>query len=289
METEMETTVLQSTTISAHIGHALAVLVERFATWLFTSGTRIVIVLVLAWIALRLLSSATTRLHRALVGTAVSLERTKRADTILGMVRTTASILIGIAAGMMVLRETGIDVAPVLATAGIGGLAIGFGAQTLVKDVISGFFLLVEDQVRMGDVVEVAGRRGTVETIQLRTIQLRDLSGNLHVVPNGSITLVSNMTRDFSRYLVDAQVARREDPDRVFAALRQIGDEMQLDPEFKEDILQPIEILGVETLTAANMTIRARLTTRAVQQWRVGREFNRRMKKRFDELGISAA
>jgi small conductance mechanosensitive channel len=285
----METTALQSTTLSAHIGHAFTVLVERFATWLFTSGARIVIVLVLAWIALRLLSSATTRLHRALVGTAVSLERTKRADTILGMVRTTASILIGSAAGLMVLRETGIDVAPVLATAGIGGLAIGFGAQTLVKDVISGFFLLVEDQVRIGDVVEVAGRRGTVERIQLRTIQLRDLSGNLHVVPNGSITLVSNMTRDFSRYLVDAQVARREDPDRVFAALRQIGDEMQLDPEFKEDILQPIEILGVETLTAATMTIRARLTTRAVQQWRIGREFNRRMKMRFDELGISAA
>src|SRR5262249_792633 len=190
METEMETTVLESTKLSGHIGHALAIVVEQFATWLLTSGARIVIVLVLAWIALRLLRSATTRLDKALVGTVVSLERTKRADTILGMVRTTASILIGIAAGMMVLRETGIDVAPVLATAGIGGLAIGFGAQTLVKDVISGFFLLVEDQVRIGDVVEVAGRRGTVETIQLRTIQLRDLSGNLHVVPNGSITLV---------------------------------------------------------------------------------------------------
>ena len=289
METEMETTMLDSKNLSAHIGHAFAALVERFATWLFTSGARIVIVLALAWIALRLLRSASARLHRALVGSATSPENTKRADTILGMVQTTASILIGIAAGMTALRETGIDLAPVLATAGIGGLAIGFGAQTLVKDVISGFFLLLEDQVRIGDVVEVAGRRGTVETIQLRTIQLRDLSGNVHIVPNGSITLVSNMTRDFSRYLVDAQLARREDPDRVFAALRQIGDEMQKDPAFQEDILQPVEILGVETLTAATMTIRARLTTRAVEQWRVGREFNRRMKKRFDELGISAA
>ncbi len=130
---------------------------ERFATWLLTSGVRIVIVLALAWIALRLLGSASARLHKALIGSSTSLERTKRADTILGMVRTTAAILIGIAAGMMVLHETGIDVAPVLATAGIGGLAIGFGAQTLVKDVISGFFLLVEDQVRIGDVVEVAG------------------------------------------------------------------------------------------------------------------------------------
>jgi moderate conductance mechanosensitive channel len=285
----METTILNSTKVSAHISHVLALFGERFATWLLTSGVRIVIVLTLAWIALRLLGSASARLHKMLIGSATSLERTKRADTLLGMVRTTAMILIGIAAGMMVLQETGIDVAPVLATAGIGGLAIGFGAQTLVKDVISGFFLLVEDQVRIGDVVEVAGRRGTVETIQLRTIQLRDLSGNVHVVPNGSITLVSNMTRDFSRYLVEAQVARREDPDRVFAALSQIGDEMEHDPGFQADILQPIEILGVEALTPATMTIRARLTTRPVQQWRVGREFNRRMKKRFDELGISVA
>lgn len=289
METEMETTILHSTKFSTHVAPVLALVGERFATWLLTSGVRIVIVLTLAWIALRLLSGLSARLHKALVGSTASLERTKRADTILGMVRTTAAILIGLAAGMMVLHETGIDVAPVLATAGIGGLAIGFGAQTLVKDVISGFFLLVEDQVRIGDVVEVAGRRGTVETIQLRTIQLRDLAGNVHVVPNGSITLVSNMTRDFSRYLVEAQVARREDPDRVFAALSQIGEEMQQDPGFKADILQPIEILGVEALTPATMTIRARLTTQPVQQWRVGREFNRRMKKRFEELGISTA
>jgi small conductance mechanosensitive channel len=285
----METTIQNSTKLSAHAGHALAGLGERFTTWLLTSGVRIVIVLILAWIALRLLSGASARLHKTLVGSAASLERRKRADTILGMVRTTAGIFIGIAAGMTVLRETGIDLAPVLATAGIGGLAIGFGAQTLVKDVISGFFLLVEDQVRIGDVVEVAGRRGSVEAIQLRTIQLRDLSGNVHIVPNGSITLVSNMTRDFSRYLVEAQVARREDPDRVFAALSQIGEEMQQDPGFKTDILQPIEILGVEALTPATMTIRARLTTQPVQQWRVGREFNRRMKRRFDELGISVA
>src|SRR5262249_46375140 len=151
METEMETTILHSTKVSAHVGRVLALLGERFATWLLTSGVRIVIVLTLAWIALRLLRGLSARFHKALVGSTASLERVKRVDTILGMVRTTAAILIGVAAGMMVLHETGIDVAPVLATAGIGGLAIGFGAQTLVKDVISGFFLLVEDQVRIGD------------------------------------------------------------------------------------------------------------------------------------------
>ena len=285
----MDKTIQQSMKFSTYVADLLVALGERFVTWLLTSGVRIVIILALAWLALRLLRSAGVRLHEVLVGSTASLERTKRADTILGTVRTVAAIFVGVAATMMVLREAGIDVAPVLAAAGIGGLAVGFGAQTLVKDVISGFFLLVEDQVRIGDVVEVAGKRGTVEAIRLRTIRLRDVSGNVHVVPNGNITLVSNMTRDFSRYVIEAQVARREDPDRVFAALRQVGEEMQQDPEFKEDILQPIEILGIETLTAATMTIRARLTTRAVQQWRVGREFNRRMKKRFDELQISPA
>jgi len=224
-----------------------------------------------------------------MVGKSVSLERIKRADTILGMLRTVGAIFVGAAASMMALRETGIDIAPVLATAGVGGLAIGFGAQTLVKDVISGFFLLVEEQVRIGDIVELAGKSGVVERINLRTVRLRDVGGNVHVVPNGNVTLVTNMTLDYSRYLVEAQVARREDPDRVFAALRGIGEEMQKDAELAEDILQPIEVLGVDALAAASMTIKARLTTRPMRQFRVGREFNRRMKKRFDELGIAAA
>jgi small conductance mechanosensitive channel len=286
---EMEKAVQQSVMMSTRIVDLLLQLMERLITWLLTSGVRILIILLLAWIAIRVLRGLTTRLHKTMVGNSVSLERIKRADTILGMLRTVGAIFVGVAASMMALRETGIDIAPVLATAGVGGLAIGFGAQTLVKDVISGFFLLVEEQVRIGDIVELAGKSGVVERINLRTVRLRDVGGNVHVVPNGNVTLVTNMTLDYSRYLVEAQVARREDPDRVFAALRGIGEEMQKDAELGEDILQPIEVLGVDVLAAASMTIKARLTTRPMRQFRVGREFNRRMKKRFDELGIAAA
>ena len=286
---EMEKAVQQSVMMPTRIVDLLLQLMERLITWLLTSGVRILIILLLAWIAIRVLRGLTTRLHKTMVGKSVSLERIKRADTILGMLRTVGAIFVGVAASMMALRETGIDIAPVLATAGVGGLAIGFGAQTLVKDVISGFFLLVEEQVRIGDIVELAGKSGVVERINLRTVRLRDVGGNVHVVPNGNVTLVTNMTLDYSRYLVEAQVARREDPDRVFAALRGIGEEMQKDSELGEDILQPIEVLGVDALAAATMTIKARLTTRPMRQFRVGREFNRRMKKRFDELGIAAA
>jgi small conductance mechanosensitive channel len=262
---------------------------EHTITWALTSGLRISIIVVLAWTAIRMLGSASSRLHKTMVGSAASLERIKRADTVIGMVRTVAVILIVVAASMMALRETGIDIAPVLATAGIGGLAVGFGAQTLVKDVISGFFMLLEEQVRIGDVVEVAGKSGVVEGISLRALRLRDVSGNVHIIPHGSVTLVTNMTTDYSRYVVDVQVARREDSDRVAETLRTIGADLQKDEAFGADILQPIEILGVDAVTATTFTVKARLTTRAMKQWRVGREFNRRMKKRFDELGIAVA
>ena len=260
---------------------------ERTITWVLTSGVRMLIVAALAWTAVRLLAGASTRLHKAMVGSSVSLERIKRADTVIGMVRTVAGILIVVVAAMTMLRETGIDIAPVLATAGIGGLAVGFGAQTLVKDVISGFFMLLEEQVRIGDVIDVAGRNGVVEGISLRTIRLRDVSGNLHIVPHGTITVVTNMTKDYSRYVADVPVARKEDPDRAIETLRSIGSELQSDESFSSDILQPIEIMGVDAVGAATFVVKVRLTTRAMKQWRVGREFNRRMKKRFDELGIA--
>ena len=277
----------QTMTAWEHIASLLIAVGERFFTWVLTSGLRITIIVILAWTAMRLLSGASKRLHKVMVGSSQSIERIKRADTVIGMVRTVAMILVMIAATMMALRETGIDIAPVLATAGIGGLAIGFGAQTLVKDVITGFFVLLEEQVRIGDVVEVAGKSGTVEGLTLRTLRLRDVSGNVHVVPHGNITVVTNMTKDFSRYVVDVQVARREDPDRVFATLRAIGEALQKEEAYAPDILQPIEIFGVDALTPTSFTVKARLTTRAMKQWRVGREFTRRVKKQFDEAGIA--
>ena len=277
----------QTMTAWEHIATLLILVGERFLTWVLTSGLRITIIVILAWVLLRILSGASNRLHKVMVGSSASLERIKRADTVIGMVRTVAVILVMVAALMMVLRETGIDIAPVLATAGIGGLAIGFGAQTLVKDVISGFFVLLEEQVRIGDVVEVAGKAGTVEGLSLRTLRLRDMSGNVHVLPHGTITVVTNMTKDYSRYVIDVVVARREDPDRVIAVLREIGDEMLKDEAYAVDMMQPLEVFGVDAVTPTTFTVKARLTTRAMKQWRVGREFNRRMKKKFDEAEVA--
>jgi moderate conductance mechanosensitive channel len=189
-------------------------------------------------------------------------------------------------ASMMVLKKFGIEIGPILAAAGIVGLAVGFGAQSLVKDVISGFFILLEDQIRVGDVVQIAGKGGLVEKINLKTTILRDLAGNVHYVPNGQIDVVTNMTKDYSRYVFDIGVAYREDVDEVIEVIKEVDEEMRNDPAYKDDILEPIEILGLDQFADSAIIIRARTTTIPIKQWRVGREFNRRLKKRFDERDI---
>lgn len=282
----MENIVEQSMDVSTRMWGLLIDLSLRFLTWVATSGTRILVIAILAWAAWVLTRRILTFLHKAFVGGEVSIERVKRADTLTGIVRTVALLFVSVASAMMVMKEVGIDIAPILATAGIGGLAVGFGAQSLVKDVISGFFLLVEDQVRIGDVVQIDGRGGQVERITLRTICLRDLAGSVHVIPNGSVNVVMNMTKDYSRYVFDIGIAYREDPDEVFAVLREIDDEMRRDPKFRDAILEPLEILGVDSFADSAVILKARIKTRPIRQWEVGREFNRRMKKRFDELGI---
>ena len=189
-------------------------------------------------------------------------------------------------AAMELMHEVGINLGPLLAAAGIGGLAIGFGAQTLIKDLISGFFLLLENQVRVGDVVTIGGSGGLVESMGFRTLTLRDLSGNVHIIPNGSVERVVNMTREYSRYVLDVGVAYREDPDEVMAVIQRVGDELRRDPDYGPDMLAPVEILGVDRFADSAVVIRARITTQPIKQWRVGREFNRRLKKAFDAAGI---
>jgi small conductance mechanosensitive channel len=194
-----------------------------------------------------------------------------------------ASIFVG---GVIVLSQLGVNITPILAGAGIVGLAVGFGAQSLVKDVINGLFLLFEDSVAVGDVVIINGTGGLVEAVTLRTIKMRDLAGNVHVIPNGSVDMVTNMTKGYSRYVFDVGVAYREDVDEVMAILKEIGESLQNDPEYKDDILEPLEILGVDKFDDSAVVIKARFTTKPIKQWRIGREFNRRMKRIFDERNI---
>jgi small conductance mechanosensitive channel len=187
---------------------------------------------------------------------------------------------------MMIMRELGIDVGPLLAGVGIVGLAVGFGAQSLVKDFLSGMFVLIENQYNVGDVIKAAGVSGLVEKITLRATTLRDLEGKVHIIPNGTIDVVTNMTREYSRFVLDIGVAYKENVDEVMAVLKGIGDEMAADTEYSKLINAPLEILGVQDFGDSAVVIRVRFTTVPNHQWTVGREFRRRVKNTFDAKGI---
>ncbi|MBN1381750.1 MAG: mechanosensitive ion channel family protein [Deltaproteobacteria bacterium] len=259
---------------------------QRILDWTLTNGLHIILILILTWIALTVAKKLSNRLVSVIVGKQDNVEFQKRAQTLIGVIHYVMVLAILIVATMIVLREVGVEIGPVLAAAGIVGLAVGFGAQSLVKDVISGFFILLDDQIRVGDVVEIAGKGGLVERVNLRMTVLRDLAGNVHYIPNGSIEVVSNMTKEYSRYVFDVGVAYREDVDEVIGVIKGLDEELRNDPEFKDDILEPIEILGLNEFADSAIVIKARTKTLPSKQWRIGREFNRRLKKKFDELNI---
>lgn len=214
------------------------------------------------------------------------IETSARTRTLLPLLRNAFLVVLLTVVTLIVLSEIGVNIAPLLAGAGVIGLAIGFGSQTLVKDVITGLFILFEDSISVGDVVTAGGHTGVVEGITIRTIRLRDLSGTVHTVPFSSVTSVVNMTKDFSYAVIDMGVAYREDTDAVFEVMKEVGAELQADPEFGPAIMEPLEVLGVNSFADSAVMLRARIKTRPIKQWWVGREFNRRIKKRFDELGI---
>ncbi|MDH5641243.1 MAG: mechanosensitive ion channel family protein [Nitrospira sp.] len=259
---------------------------DRSLEWMSTSGLRVVMIGLVMMVLLGVLKRAMVRFRRVYEGTLPSPAQVKRADTLTHVVGDVARVVVLAVGSMMILSEVGVDLGPLLAAAGLGGLAVGFGGQSLVKDVISGFFILLEDSIRVGDVVEVAGVGGVVEEVKLRTITLRDLSGNVHIVPNGVIDKVKNMTKVYSYYLFEVGVAYREDVDEVMALLKSIAEELREDPGFTQDILEPLEMLGVDQFADSAVIIKCRIKTEPIKQWRVGREMNRRIKKTFDAKGI---
>ncbi len=263
--------------------------------WLYSLGARglrIVLVLVAALVVSAVLSRALPRFVRSLGRrmqtrtTESEAELAKRSATLSAIAVSVAKVAIWIVALLMALREIGFDIAPVLAGAGVVGLAVGFGAQNLVRDVITGAFMLLENQVRVGDVAIVNGTGGLVERMTLRTITLRGQDGTVHVFPNGSITTLSNMTHEFSFYVFDIGVAYKEDTDHVVSVLEEIGREIRADEKLGGDTLEPLEVLGVDAFQDSAVIVKARIKTKPIRQWAVGREMNRRIKKRFDELGI---
>lgn len=212
--------------------------------------------------------------------------KAQRLKTLLPITRNVLFVTFLLLFGFVILSELGINVVPLMAGAGVAGIAIGFGAQTIVNDFLNGFTVIFEDLFRVGDVVTIGDRRGLVEKISIRKVQMRDLSSIVYTIPFSKIDIVENFTKDFSYYLMDIGVAYREDTDEVVQHLKDIAEEMRGEDEFKDIMLEPIETLGVDQFADSAVVIKARLKTKPIEQWKTGREFNRRMKKRFDEKGV---
>jgi small-conductance mechanosensitive channel len=264
----------------------LSVVLREIGNWFVSTGLRIVLIAIITLILIKAVKVLSGRLADLFARQKVDVEATKRANTLASVIRHLATVAILAVAFITVLGELGVEIGPVLAAAGIVGLAVGFGAQNLVKDVINGFFILLEDQIRVGDVVQIAGKGGVVERVNLKMTVLRDLAGNAHYIPNGSIDLVTNMTKDYSRYVFDIGVAYREDVDQVMEVIREVDEELRNDPDFGPDILEPMDIMGLDQFADSALVIKARTKTKPLKQWRVAREFNRRLKRKFDERDI---
>jgi small-conductance mechanosensitive channel len=257
-------------------------------SWTLNNGLRVVLIVVLAYLVMRLVTFATTRFERQMSGSdgPLAFEQAQRSRTLGAMIRNVASAVIIATAGVMVLDQLGINTTPLLASAGIVGLAVGFGAQTLVKDIIGGFFLILENQVRVGDVAKINGTGGLVEAITLRTVVLRDVRGSVHVFPCGSVNTLANLTREYAFAVVDVQVDYQHDTDEVITVLRAIGAEVQQDPALVSSIRAPLEILAIENLGDTAVTIRIRMKADPQRQWDVARALRRAVKKHFELRGI---
>jgi small conductance mechanosensitive channel len=253
-------------------------------------GVRVVFLLAGTFLCIKMLhifvSKIDILIRAAEESPAAELERQKRVQTIRTILRNFSTAVIAVVFGLMLLEELNINTTPILTSLGVIGVALGFGAQQLVGDLIAGFFHIFENQIRVGDVAIINGTGGQVQEIRLRTTVLRGLDGTVHIFRNGAINSLSNMTKDFSYFLLDLGVAYKEDTDRVCDVVRQVASGMQTDEAFAASILEPVEILGVDNFGDSAVVIKLRIKTIPIKQWEVGREFRRRLKYRLDQEGI---
>lgn len=253
---------------------------------LAVSTMRICGIVIVAWMVIAVAQRAIRSLRMRIASRLDDREAVQRAETLGRVIRYLAAVVVSLVAGMLVLSELGISVAPILGAAGVVGLAVGFGAQSLVKDYFTGFFLLVEDQIRQGDVVKLGDHAGLVEQVTLRYVQLRDYDGHVHFVPNGTITSVVNMGRGHAQAVVDIGISYDSDIDAAMSVMRCVGASMRLDPEQGKRILGDLEIAGVERWADSAVVIRARFKVVPLEQWNVRREMLLRLKQAFDRAGV---
>jgi len=263
---------------------------NNLGSWIISEFPSLIVFTIIIFITFRVMRFILNRLKKRLIKRAEKGEKPeesgKRIHTLMNILHSVFKIILWLVFLITVLGKFGIDIAPILASAGIVGLAIGFGAQELVRDFISGFFILLENQIREGDVAIINGTGGLVEKVELRTTTLRDFSGVVHVFQNGKINTLSNMTKEWSAMVFDIGVAYKENTDQVIEIMKNIGEELQNDTEFGPSILEPIEVFGLDQFGDSAIVIKARIKTKPVQQWNVGREYRKRLKYAFDKQGI---
>lgn len=262
-------------------------------TWdtIILTMLRVSLILFFAWIATKILHKFIKRLEQHLLEKSAEddeppSESEKRVETIVRLIKQAALLALWITVSLVILKELGVEVAPIIASAGIVGLAVGFGAQNLVRDVISGFFIILENQIRVGDVAIINGTGGLVEKINFRTTVLRDLAGVVHVFPNGTITSLSNLTNTWSAYVFEIGVAYKEDTDQVISIMKEVGASMFEEQHYKSRMLEEPEIFGVDKFADSSVIIKGRIRTKPIRQWEIGREYLRRVKYAFDANGI---
>ena len=259
---------------------------ENIIEKLLANSFELIIIVILVIVGLKLVNIASKKLVTLILDSTDNIESEKKIKTFRHITISTLDILSITIGSMMIIEKLGINIGPIIAAAGVVGIAVGFGSQRLVEDIISGIIILATDQIRVGDVVQIADKSGLVEQVDLRMVVLRDVSGSVHFIRNGKIDTVTNMTKDFSYYVMDINVAYKEDIESVINVIKQIDENLRQDCRFAENILEPIEVLGLDKFDDSAIIIKARIKTKPIKQWEVGREFNLRLKKKFDELNI---
>lgn len=251
-----------------------------------TGALRVLFVLIVAAAIWEFSIIAIHAVFRTAVSKADAPRRAAQLRSLEPMTRGAVRTVVAVFAGMLIVSQLGVEIGPLLAGAGVIGIAIGFGAQTLVKDYLTGFSLIFEDIVSVGDVVRIGDSGGLVETMTLRTIRLRDFDGTLHVIPYSEAQIVHNLTKAFSYYVFDLPISYDSDIDKALTLMRTVGAEMWRDPQYRDAIIEPIEVVGVDKLADSGVVLKARIKTQPIQQWNIGREYNRRIKLAFDKAGI---
>ena len=268
----------------------ISVITDATLSWLGTHGIRIILIVAGAWVAIRVLKRVITISLDKIVEKTYKIRdhiaKEKRQDTLEGIAFSLVGVVVWIVAGLMIASELGIDIGPLIATAGIAGIAVGFGGQYLIRDLISGLFIIMEDQYRKGDVVKVGGISGVVEDITIRRTVLRDLDGIEHTVPNGEISVTSNMTKIWARAHLNIGVGYNTNLETAIEVLNRVGKEMAEEDTWRDDIVKPIASVGVDDFADSAIIIKVLGDTKPMRQWDVMREYRKRVKAAFDKEGI---